>query len=298
VKVTAIIPCFNGAKTLEKCLNAIFSQQKADFTQVIVVNNNSTDQYQKIIDKFEVDLIHCESQSAGAARNMGWRNAKSDLIAFIDMDTVIANNWLYEMQKKFSDDLVVAADCKLIPNKGSGLWIDQYRYSLKQKNTNENWSYLDIQNNVFNMAAAACAYRRTILKEFGGFDQRLQRLEDTDLAYKAAHLGTLVHCEKAVAYDDFSGGMLDYLKRAFNNGRASCDLWALWGEKKVNLERSSELTGNMQLFYQLELFIFQLGILRGGFQNDLKAQSKVKVKLIKACNEKIEKRTPDHYNDD
>ena len=71
--ISFIIPIYNNSGTIDKCLVSIFSQTFKDF-EIIVVDNNSTDNTKKIVQEF--DKIKCVFEPVpgrGAARNTGQR---------------------------------------------------------------------------------------------------------------------------------------------------------------------------------------------------------------------------------
>ncbi len=49
--ISIIIPVFNGAQTIERCLNSIFAQHVSDDIEVIVVNDCSTDNTSDLLNK-------------------------------------------------------------------------------------------------------------------------------------------------------------------------------------------------------------------------------------------------------
>lgn len=102
-KVSVIIPVYNGSKTLKQCLESVLSQTYNN-CEVIVVNNNSTDDTEAIIKEFcagsESIKYVCERyRSRGAARNAGIKIATGEIIAMTDSDCVVPKNWLSELIK-------------------------------------------------------------------------------------------------------------------------------------------------------------------------------------------------------
>ena len=86
-----IIPNYNNAKWLDKCLGSIFEQSYKDF-EVIVVDDCSTDDSIEVIKKYPVSLIRANRKVYnGGARNIGIRfPSKQPYTMFIDSD-----DWLY-----------------------------------------------------------------------------------------------------------------------------------------------------------------------------------------------------------
>lgn len=90
MKISFVIPAFNSATTLPKCLDSILRQVFDDF-EVIIVNDGSTDGTQKVIDDYaQLDsrifsFFHANA-GQGAARSFGLKQAKGDYIWFVDSD--------------------------------------------------------------------------------------------------------------------------------------------------------------------------------------------------------------------
>ena len=93
-KISVIVPVYNTAKYLEKCLNSIINQTYKDI-EIIIVNDGSTDNSQNIIDQFKQkypDIIRCFIKQNGGlsdARNFGIAQAEGNYLAFVDSDDYI-----------------------------------------------------------------------------------------------------------------------------------------------------------------------------------------------------------------
>ena len=87
-KVSVIVPAYNCEKTIKNTLLSVLNQSFNDF-EIIVIDNNSTDNTVKNIQSVKDDrirLLSCSLRGPAAARNCGLKNAKSDIIAFLDAD--------------------------------------------------------------------------------------------------------------------------------------------------------------------------------------------------------------------
>ena len=90
--ISVIIPVYNAAKYLSRCINSIF-EQNYDDTEIICVNDGSTDESLKILEEYgdKIKIINQENKGAAAARNAGIKIASKDYITFIDADDYIDN---------------------------------------------------------------------------------------------------------------------------------------------------------------------------------------------------------------
>lgn len=101
MKLSVVIPVYNGADFIEKSYNTIIDQNIADF-EILYVNNNSKDdsvkRIQLLVDKdVRVHLLHQPKQGTSRARNMGILNAKGDYVYVFDVDDEIYPNALHKM---------------------------------------------------------------------------------------------------------------------------------------------------------------------------------------------------------
>ena len=99
--ISVIVPVYNTAKYLSKCLDSILDQTLIDI-ELIVVNDGSKDYSQLIIDNYKkkdsrVVSILKENGGLSDARNFGLDCAKGDYIAFIDSDDYIDLTMLDKM---------------------------------------------------------------------------------------------------------------------------------------------------------------------------------------------------------
>lgn len=101
--LSIIIPVYNDARHLRDCLESIKNQvEQAD--EVVVVDNNSTDDSVKIAKKYKfVRLIHEPKQGVLHARNKGFDVANSDIIGRIDSDTVLPKDWVRHVKEYYAD---------------------------------------------------------------------------------------------------------------------------------------------------------------------------------------------------
>ncbi len=87
--ISVIIPNRNGASTIGQCLEALRAHAD-DFVEIIVVDDQSSDQSTKIIGSFPVKLIRLDRHAgASAARNRGAWAGSGQILFFIDADCLI-----------------------------------------------------------------------------------------------------------------------------------------------------------------------------------------------------------------
>lgn len=108
VKVSVIIPIYNGEKYLEQCIDSILEQTLKEF-ELICVDDGSTDCTNEILEKYvmrdaRVHVYHQSNQYAGVARNTGMKYAKGKYILFLDSDDFFENDMLEKMYDQIECD--------------------------------------------------------------------------------------------------------------------------------------------------------------------------------------------------
>ncbi len=107
--ISIIIPCYNVEKYVEDTLNSILNQTYKNY-EIIFVDDVSSDNTYKIIKNYEKKykfvraLQNPVNSGAGAARNLGLKEAKYDIISFIDSDDTIEDNFYEVMINKMIDE--------------------------------------------------------------------------------------------------------------------------------------------------------------------------------------------------
>lgn len=117
-KISVVVPVYNTEKYLKKCLESIIKQTYQDF-EVIIVNDGSTDNSQKIIDEYigkyqnRIKCINKENGGLSSARNAGIEVARGSYIIFVDSDDYIKIN-LFEKLLPYIQNNIDLVKYKLI----------------------------------------------------------------------------------------------------------------------------------------------------------------------------------------
>ena len=98
--VSIIISAWNEETNILACI-ASLSNTKAEFPiEIIVVNNNSTDKTQDVIDQFHLIKLFQPVQGCGPARQLGQETAKGKYVLLADADCLYPKEWVSEMMKE------------------------------------------------------------------------------------------------------------------------------------------------------------------------------------------------------
>src|SRR5260370_14185924 len=118
--VSIVIPSYNRAKELERCLRSLFAlDYPTHCLEIIVVDDASTDETATTLQHLlreaaayglEMHIVHHEKrQGEGVSRNTGAGAAQHELIAYIDSDCVASASWLRELVPVFQDNRIASA---------------------------------------------------------------------------------------------------------------------------------------------------------------------------------------------
>lgn len=118
-KISVVVPAYNEEKYLPACLASLQKQTFRDF-EVIVVDNNSTDNTVKIAKKYNVHLLKEKKGGSFPATARGFRQARGEIIARTDADTSVPTDWLstiYNTFQKEKDTVAITGGfCTPSPN--------------------------------------------------------------------------------------------------------------------------------------------------------------------------------------
>lgn len=136
--VSVIVPCYNIASYIEKCIYSVFAQTYSNF-EIIVIDDESTDNTEDIISGFignnKIRYFRISHSGVSSARNFGIEKAKGDYILFIDGDDWIDSNHLSTLVKGASK-----CDCPIIRMR-----VEKEGESSTSDNScqsNESWKIL------------------------------------------------------------------------------------------------------------------------------------------------------------
>ncbi len=124
--ISVIIPCYNSAKYVGRCLDSVLSQTIGlEHLEIIVINDCSTDNTAEILGEYEkkynenICLINLdENVGQGRARNIGLSYASGNYITFVDSDDAIASDMLEKLYAPACHFRCDYSDCGFEPFYG------------------------------------------------------------------------------------------------------------------------------------------------------------------------------------
>lgn len=100
MKISVAIPVYNEEKYIAECLTALTIQERPP-DEIIIVDNNSTDNTMNIVKNFPVTIVQEKTQGMTYARNKGFDVATGDVIARCDADTIPPPYWIKKIEADF-----------------------------------------------------------------------------------------------------------------------------------------------------------------------------------------------------
>lgn len=181
-RLSVVISSYNYGKYLKGCIDSVLQQTWNDF-EIIIVNDGSTDNTDSIVEPFlSDDRIHYVKQkNAGQAnaKNTGIRNAKGDLIAFIDADDLWEADKLEKQIVLFKDPQVgvVYSTARYIDEDGNALPFEHASKYLTPR-SGKVTDYLFFDNFI---PFSSSIVRKECFERLGMFDEHLSMGIDWDL---------------------------------------------------------------------------------------------------------------------
>jgi len=184
--VSVIIPTLNEEKYLPRCLKSLVSQATDRSLEIMVIDGGSTDDTVHVAKNYADEVLIKPRAPVGAARNLGAKVAKGDILAFIDADTIANPQWVASIDTAFRHEPgAVGLTGPTLPY--DGCLSDSITYRLWTIYLQRILLYLQMPHVIgFN-----CAYRHTPFLSVGGFDDESLMSEDIKLAHKIRRYGKI-----------------------------------------------------------------------------------------------------------
>ena len=181
--VSLVIPGRNASQTVRQCLNAVILLLDADgLEEIVFVDDGSTDDTAEIVGEYPVRLIQGPGGGPGAARNLGWRAATGDLIWFIDSDCVAEPDALERLLPHLDDPKVGGVGGSYGNMRSDSLLACLIHEEIVER-------HRSMPTRVNFLATFNVLYRRSILENLDGFDERFLKGQDAELSWRVLAAG-------------------------------------------------------------------------------------------------------------
>ena len=202
-RVSIITPIYNCSFNIVDLISALQSQDNEQRIEIIIVDNNSTDDSLEIAKRFtyfsNITVANQDKiQSVAATRNKGIEIATGEILAFIDGDCIPESDWLQKGIQFMQDNNVdrVGGRINIRP-----LTYDSSIYSLIEA------LFCYDQESVINGVGACITpnlfVKRDVFKKVGTFNETFPEasVEDMEFGMRATRLGvTLAYADKVIVW--------------------------------------------------------------------------------------------------
>ena len=164
--ISVIIPTYNEEKDIVACLESI-EKQTYKKTEVIIVDDGSTDKTRETVKKYKrVRLLQQSHQGPGAARNLGVKNAKGEIVVLIDADMTLFPDYVEKLTKPISDNSALGS-------------IESIQYNVQDTKMQECWGkeVRIVQTEGVNSATVRAIAKEDFI-QLGGFDKKYGYADD------------------------------------------------------------------------------------------------------------------------
>ncbi|AUX10538.1 glycosyl transferase family 2 [Halalkaliarchaeum desulfuricum] len=185
--VDIITPVYNDPNGITETLDSLLAQSTTHDYHIAIVDNDSTDRTPDIVRSYDHDhlTLHHERevQSSYAARNTGIRNTDSDILAFVDADMSVPENWLEDALTAFraaeADYMGCHVELELPENPTLAARYDHHTGFPVE-------GYIERQQ----FAPTCCLFvRREVFADVGLFDHRLESGGDKEFGNRVHDAG-------------------------------------------------------------------------------------------------------------
>ena len=220
--VSIVIPSYNRAKELERCLYSLFSlDYPASCLEIIVVDDASTDETGSMLQHLaqevatheqELHVIRHEKQrGVGISRNTGAEAAQYGLVAYLDSDCVASPGWLRELVPTFQNTRIAAVG-GMIRAYDRNTLLGSYEDVCSSLYMGERTQQVSLKGPLTYLPTANLVVRRTIWQELAGYAP-MTFGEDVDFCRRLLLSGaSIMHIAQGVVYHDYRTKLEDFLR--------------------------------------------------------------------------------------
>jgi glycosyltransferase involved in cell wall biosynthesis len=190
--VSAIVPVHFGGNRFHRCLESLRACRPG-FLEIIVVADGETDRCWQGVEGWGVSVILTSPGGPARARNIGARQARGDILFFVDADVTVPESTVAQIKEAFGRGREFAALIGSYDDEpGEAGFLSQYRNLL------HHYVHQTSNSEASTFWGACGAIRRQVFLSLGGFDERYRvpSIEDIELGHRLKKAGHRIRLEK------------------------------------------------------------------------------------------------------
>lgn len=180
MNLSVIIPVYNGARTLPRCLDALQASTRAP-DEIIVVDDSSTDDSAAIARAAGARVIVLTGgpRGSGFARNRGAEIARGDVLVFVDADVAVHADTLARIEQVLVDNPQVVAVFGSYDDDPT-----EHDLFSRYKNLLHHFTHQHAPREATTFWTGCGAIRRAVFDTFGGFYEHIRTIADIELGIR------------------------------------------------------------------------------------------------------------------
>jgi len=191
--ISIIIPTFNRAEYIGEAIDSVLAQTYKDY-EIIVVDDGSTDNTQKVLEQYEGKIKYFFKENGGeaSARNYGIEKAQGEFIAYLDSDDLWCPEKLeLQMQEFEKDEKVGLVHTSMEVVTEDGTSTGEY------KPTSPAETPMDFLEN--KRILMCVLVKKEIFSQLGLFDETMRIGVDTDMWLRLSQKYKIKYIDKPLA---------------------------------------------------------------------------------------------------
>lgn len=247
--LSVIIPCFNEEEYIGRTIDSVKAQRYHGEYEIIVVDNDSTDDTVRIIMDKGISLVRAKRRGPAPVKNEGIKKAKGDIIVFIDGDCIAAKDWLSKMVSGFEDPGIGCVAGEIMSDEKKALSPLEEFLILK----GHLYQKQHLEHHFLPYAAAAnAAYRRELIDKIGFFDERLFSGEDADFSWRMQLFTEykIAYVPQAIVFHPYESSLKNLFKQKRRHAFGSVMTY-----KKYKKYRQNEVKNLKQIYWEYHSII-------------------------------------------
>jgi glycosyltransferase involved in cell wall biosynthesis len=259
--VSVIIPTYNRAAFLQRSIKSV-DKQSLPCAEIIVVDDGSTDNSSEVLDTIKeisrtpIVTIRTENRGVAAARNLGVKKARYNIISFLDSD----DHWNRKKNEKQYSTFKNQSTYQICHTREK--WL------RRGEHLNQKLKHIPRQGDIFSHCLELCGVgmstvmmEKELFEKVGGFDESMRCCEDYDLWLRVSSKHEFLLIEESLIVKE--GGRKDQLSSIYRLGMDERRIYSI--QKLLDSEELSARQYKLAMLeFERKINIFAHGCLKHG----------------------------------